>query len=87
MVVLAGQGGGAIKTGRYLKYRDDGPNPAQFGFSGGKSALGPAHSKLLVSLMQAMGVDRNSIGIEKATGNNVKKGLPVDLTGPLPRLV
>jgi hypothetical protein len=48
--------------------------------------LGPAHSQLLVSIMQAFGVNRNSIGLASATGTGYMKGAPITMTGPLARL-
>lgn len=86
MIVLAGGGGGAFRTGRYLKYKETGANPAAFSYGGGKNRIGPAHSQVLVSLMQAMGLPDNSIGIASATGNLAGSGEPVTLSGPLPRL-
>ncbi len=72
-LVLAGGAGGAFKTGRYLSYARTVPAP-----NGVRREVGPGHSRLLVSIMQAMGVARNSIGLTEA------KGIP--LTGPLPYL-
>jgi hypothetical protein len=87
MTVMAGSCGGAFRTGRYIKYKETEPNPATFTYGGGRQRLGPAHSKLLVSLMQGMGVDRSSIGITSAVGNSATTaGAPIDLSGPLPRL-
>jgi hypothetical protein len=86
MVVMAGSMGGAFRPGRYLKYKETGPSPAAFTYGGGNQRLGPAHSKLLVALMQGMGMPNNSIGISAATGNLAGSGEAVDLTGPLPRL-
>jgi hypothetical protein len=87
MAVMAGGGGGAFRTGRYIKYKETEPNPATFSYGGGKQRLGPPHSKLLVSIMQAMGVNQSSIGITSAVGNSsTTAGAPIDLTGPLPRL-
>jgi hypothetical protein len=86
MIVLAGGANGAFRTGRYLKYKETGANPAAFTYGGGKNRLGPAHSQVLVSLMQAMGLPNNSIGIASATGNLAGSGETVNLSGPLPRL-
>lgn len=86
MAVMAGGAGGAFRAGRYIKYKETGANPANFTYGGGRQRLGPAHSKLLVSLMQAMGLPNNSIGISSATGNLAGSGETVDLVGPLPRL-
>ena len=86
MVVLAGGANGAFRTGRYLKYKETGANPAGYSYGGGKNRIGPAHSQVLVSLMQAMGLPDNSIGIPSATGDLAGKGEAVNLSGPLPRL-
>jgi hypothetical protein len=88
MAVMAGGGGGAFRTGRYIKYAETQPNPATFTYGGGRQKLGPPHSKLLVSVMQAMGVGQSSIGIASAVGNSSTggSGAPIDLSGPLPRL-
>jgi Protein of unknown function (DUF1552) len=86
MIVLAGSAGGAFRTGRYLKYKETGANPAGYSYGGGKNRIGPAHSQVLVSLMQAMGLPDNSIGIASATGDLAGSGEPVNLSGPLPRL-
>jgi len=56
MIVTAGSAQGYFKTGRYIKYKEDQPGLR------GKSRLGPAHSRFLVSVMQSMGLDNNSIG-------------------------
>lgn len=85
--VIAGAGQGYFKTGRYLKYAETGANPASGTYGGGQQRLGPANNKLLVSLMQYMGLSDNSIGgLTTVPGNLVGKGELVDLTGPLPRL-
>jgi len=99
MYVMAGGAGGSFRTGRYIKYAETGPNPSQRGVGSSDpnqpysnnngprtSGLGPAHNKLFVSIMQAMGVTRNSIGIDKLVGNAYQYGMPIDMTGPLPRL-
>ncbi len=77
MFVMAGGAGGAIPTGRYLKYDENLAAPA-----GGRGRLlGPPHTKLLVSIMQAFGVDRSSLGVTSATAED---GSTIDLTGTLP---
>ena len=85
MFILASGGGGAFRPGRYLKYRSDGPDPSPVGGYGYTSS-GPAHNKLWVSIMQAIGLPNNSIGLASATGLRNKKGMACDMTGPLPRL-
>jgi hypothetical protein len=98
MYVMAGGKNLGFKPGRYLKYAETGPNPynllksSPYGdepkgnYGSAKFGLGPAHSQLLVSIMQAFGVQRDSIGLAAATGTGFMKGAPVKLTGPLPRL-
>jgi hypothetical protein len=85
MVVMAGGLSGAFETGRYIKYAETGPNP-QTKSSESHTPLGPALNKLYVSIMQAMGVDRSSIGVTSLQGVSYGSGANVDLTGPLPRL-
>ncbi len=71
LFIIAGSCGGAFKTGRYVKYAQR-PHP---GISYDIGPVGPPHSKLLVSLMNAMGVNQSWIGFKESRG--------VDLTGPL----
>jgi hypothetical protein len=85
-----------LRQGRYLKYAETGPNP--YGAHGGglgstwgnygssSSGLGPSHNRLLVSLMNALGVSRNTIGRDTAVGHDYMKGAKIEMTGPLPRL-
>jgi hypothetical protein len=77
MFVMAGGAGGSIPTGRYLRYDENLPSP-----DGGRGTLlGPPHTKLLVSIMQAFGVDRSSLGVTSAPAED---GSTIDLTGTLP---
>jgi hypothetical protein len=98
MYVLAGGKNLGLRPGRYLKYAETGPNPfnllksSPYGdepkgnYGSTKFGLGPAHSRLLVSIMQAFGVNKDSIGLASATGTGYLRGAPVALAGPLPRL-
>jgi Protein of unknown function (DUF1552) len=98
MYVIAGGKNLGLRPGRYLKYAETGPNPynllmtSPYGNTPGgnygsdKFGLGPAHSQLMVSLMQAFGVNKTSIGLAAAVGTGYMKGVPIALTGPLPRL-
>jgi hypothetical protein len=98
MYVMAGGKNLGLRPGRYIKYAESGPNPynmlktSQYGdtpqgnYGSDKFGLGPAHNRLLVSIMQALGVNRDSIGLAAATGTGYLKGTPVTMTGPLPRL-
>jgi hypothetical protein len=98
MYVLAGGKNLGLRPGRYLKYAETGPNPynllktSPYGntpsgnYGSTKFGLGPAHSQLLVSIMQAFGVNRTSIGLASAVGTGYMPGAPITMTGPLPRL-
>lgn len=98
MYVIAGGRNLGLRPGRYIKYAETGPNPynmlktspygdAPRGNYGSTSfGLGPAHNRLLVSLMQAFGVNRDSIGLDAAVGTGYLRGVKVEMTGPLPRL-
>jgi hypothetical protein len=74
-VVVGGGAFNAFTLGRYVKYPETNPNPR------GGTQLGPAHNKLLVSLMQAYGMTDTTIGMTKAS-----TGGKYDLDGPLPLL-
>jgi hypothetical protein len=77
MVVMAG--GAAFETGRYLRYREDQSAPRNVF----EVTVGPPHSKLLVSILQAFGIDRSSFGVTSAVARD---GSIMDFTGPLPDL-
>lgn len=76
--LLAGGGNGFLKTGRYVRYPQNLANPI-----GGYPMTGPAHNRLLVTLLQAMGQPDNSFGLTQARGAD---GSVLDLTGPLREL-
>jgi hypothetical protein len=80
MVVMAGGAGGAFKTGRYVKYKETNSAPTP---NVHDMALGPPHTKLLVSILQAFGVNQNALGIQSSPALN---GSTIDLTGPLHNL-
>ena len=86
-IVIGGSGGGAFKVGRYVSFAQNSPNPAEHPDWGDqyKRPIGPGHSHFLISLMQAMGLPNNEIGMTSAVTRD-GKNLTVDLTGPLPRL-
>jgi hypothetical protein len=94
-MTIAGSCGGAFRTGRYVKYAETEANPRMRNtFPDGKNAgvvpgepLGPAHSKLLVSLMQAFGMQTSSIGMTSAPAMTPSgEMVTVDMTGPLRNL-
>jgi hypothetical protein len=82
-VVLAGGLQGSFRTGRYLRWAPSVPTPDPEGWQSGP-IVGTPHNKLWVSMCRAMGVDRNSVGLESLPARNT--GGRVDLTGPLDRL-
>jgi hypothetical protein len=76
--VLAGGCNGFFKTGRYVRYPRNLPNPI-----GGYPSTGPAHNRLHVSLLQAMGQADDSFGMTDAIAAN---GTPLSFRGPLTEL-
>jgi hypothetical protein len=76
-VVVAGGRCAGFRPGRYIHYGDRIPGVA--GKFGGDAVGGEAHNKLLVSLAQAFGLDRSSIGLSEATLG----GRTYSLSGPL----
>lgn len=82
-VVMAGNLQGAFRTGRVIRWAPSVPTPDPEGWQSGP-IVGTPHNKLYVSLCRAMGVDRNSVGLESLPARNT--GERVDLTGSLDRL-
>jgi hypothetical protein len=76
--VLCGGGSGFFRPGRYVRYPRTLPNPIP-----GYPVTGPAHNRLLVSLMQAMGQPDDSFGL---TGAVAADGTPLDFRGALTEL-
>lgn len=76
--LLAGGGSGFFKMGRYVRYPRVLPSPLA-----GSPLIGPAQSRLFVSLLQAMGQPDTSFGMTQATAAN---GAVLSLTGPLSEL-
>ncbi len=76
--VLAGGCNGFFGTGRYVRYPRTLPNPIA-----GYPVTGPAHNRLLVSLLQAMGQSDDTFGMTAATAAN---GTPLSFRGPLTEL-
>lgn len=86
-VVMAGSCGGRLQTGRYFSFAQSNPNPHQhpnWG-EGATRPVGPGHSHLLVSLMQAMGLEDNSIGMNSTVTRDGTNRV-IDLTGRLDRI-
>jgi hypothetical protein len=80
--VLIGGGSGFFKTGRYVRYpvQTDSPVP---GSANDWPRIGPAHNRLLVSLMNAMAQPDTSFGTTSATSSS---GEPISLIGALTEL-
>jgi hypothetical protein len=76
--VLVGSCNGFFKTGRYVRYPRTLPNPiARFPLTG------PAHNRLHVSLLRAMGQTDDSFGMTDAVAAD---GTPLSFRGPLTEL-
>lgn len=76
--VLAGGGNGFFDTGRYVRYPRTLPSPLA-----GHPPTGPAHNRLYVSLLQAMGQSDDAFGMTDAVAAD---GTPLSLRGPLTEL-
>ncbi len=76
--VLAGGCNGFFAPGRYVRYPQTMPSPLANG-----PLIGPAHNRLLVSLMQAMGQTDTSFGM---TGATAADGTALPFVGPLTEL-
>ncbi len=80
--VLVGGANGFFRTGRYLRYAPLFDNPVA-GSLVEWPRIGPAHSKLFVSLLRALGQTDSSFGTTSATSSS---GESIDLTGGLNEL-
>ena len=77
-VVIAGGGAGHFRPGRYVHYPQ---SPIQLTYA--EELVGPAHERLHVSLMHAMGMtERRSFGLEQVDIGDQT----ISLRDPLPRL-
>jgi hypothetical protein len=77
-VVLAGGCNGFFSTGRYVRYPRTFVSPLA-----NEPLIGPAHNRLLVSLMQAMAQPDTTFGMTQAMGVD---GSTIPMTGPLTEL-
>jgi hypothetical protein len=75
MIVVAGGCNGFFDVGRYVRYPRNQPNPMV-----DQPLTGPAHNRLLVSLMQAMGQPDTTYGM---TGATAADGTPLSFRDPL----
>ncbi len=76
--LLAGGCNGFFGTGRYVRYPRTEASPLP-----NSPRTGPAHNRLLVSLMQAMGQSDTSFGMTGSTGSD---GSALSFVGPLTEL-
>jgi hypothetical protein len=88
-VVMAGSCAGAFKTGRYVAYVQDKPNVTPYP-SDTTPPTGPAHTSLLISLLNAFGINQDTLGVTVAkTTAQPGKNIPsvdVPISGALARL-
>lgn len=83
--IVAGGAGGALRTGRYLRYVPQTPTPnPNPNFSGVQPIIGRPHNQLLTTLGQAVGADINSVGETELT---TTEGVRIDCTGVLDELL
>jgi hypothetical protein len=85
-VILFGGLAGAVTPGRYIKYKQNNPNPFNRNYM--NEYTGTPHSHLFVSICQAFGMDVDWIGAPSVPGSVPHRNIEgtVSLTGPLPRL-
>jgi hypothetical protein len=76
--LLAGGCNGFFSTGRYVRYPRTFVSPLA-----NQPLIGPAHNRLLVSLMQAMGQSDTTFGMTDTTGVD---GSAISFAGPLTEL-
>lgn len=83
-ILMFGNFDGAVTPGRYIKYKQNNPNP--WGRNYLNQYTGTPHSHLFVSILQAFGIDADYLGAPSIAGavGNVQR--TVSLSGPLPRL-
>ncbi|MBX7097421.1 MAG: DUF1552 domain-containing protein [Myxococcaceae bacterium] len=76
--LVAGSLGGTLQTGQYLRYPRTASSPLP-----GFPLTGPAHNRLLVTLLQALGFRDRTFGLPGAIAAD---GTSVSFAGPLPEL-
>ncbi|MGE0789788.1 MAG: DUF1552 domain-containing protein [Sandaracinaceae bacterium] len=85
-LVFGGSNTSTLRQGRYLKYRQDNPNPWNRNYS--NEHTGTPHSQLYVSLLRGMGLDIDYIHAPSIDGRVPHLNIDgtIDMSGPLPRL-
>ncbi|MEM1028730.1 MAG: DUF1552 domain-containing protein [Myxococcota bacterium] len=84
--VFGGERTGVLRSGRYLKYPQNNPNPWHRNYS--NEHTGTPHSQLYVSLMRGMGLDLDHIHGTSIDGSvpHLNTSGTIDMSGPLDRL-
>jgi hypothetical protein len=83
--IIAGGAGGALRTGRYLRFVPSTPNPTQNPqFGGVEPVIGRPHNQVLTSLAQAVGADVDGIGTRELF---TTEGQRVSMTGAIDELL
>ena len=85
-VVFGGGATGALRSGRYLKYPQNKPNP--WGRNYRNEYTGTPHNQLYVSLLQGMGLSLDAIHATSIEGDVPHIGVhgTVAMNGPLARV-
>lgn len=83
--VVAGGAGGALRTGRYLRFVPSTPNAnPNPDFSGVERVIGRPHNQLLTSLGRAVGADLDGVGETELV---TTEGQRIDCRGPIDELM
>jgi hypothetical protein len=84
--LVFGGGSGALRTGRYLKYPQNNPNP--WGRNYSNEYTGTPHNRLYIAILRAMGLDIDYIHAPSIEGSVPHRGIEgtIDMSGPLDRL-
>lgn len=83
--VVAGGAGGALRTGRYLRFKPSTPNAnPNPNFSGVEPVIGLPHNRLLTTLAQAVGANIDSVGETELV---TTEGQRVDCKAPIDELL
>jgi hypothetical protein len=79
-IVVAGGASGALRMGQWIRYARE--HEVRGGWA--TYSIGPSHSQLYVSIMQALGMPDESFGIDSVP---LADGSTLSLRGPLPELM
>jgi Protein of unknown function (DUF1552) len=84
--IMFGGGAGLVTPGRYIKYPQKYPSP--FGSNYGNEFTGPAHSRLIIAILQGFGLDIDYLTAPSMEGESphTNQRATYELSGPLERL-